>query len=95
MTPRDRLLAPLRRSPAQDDVSRALAAVFGAETLDQAAFSGELLRRVPLERLQATVDGLRSATARYGTCGGHASCTGCSSRGARSWSGRRCLPTGS
>jgi hypothetical protein len=59
MSPRDRLLAPLRRTPSPDAVSQALAAVFGAEALDEAAFGAELLRRVPLERLQATVDGLR------------------------------------
>ncbi|MHA6762317.1 M23 family metallopeptidase [Streptacidiphilus sp. PAMC 29251] len=59
MSPRDRLLAPLRRFPSQDAVSQALAAVFGAEALDESAFSGELLRSVPLDRLRATVDGLR------------------------------------
>ena len=59
MSPRDRLLAPLRRTPAPDAASQALAAVFGAEALDEAAFGAELLRRVPLERLQGTVDGLR------------------------------------
>ncbi|MFC1430803.1 peptidoglycan DD-metalloendopeptidase family protein [Streptacidiphilus sp. N1-3] len=59
MSPRDRLLSPLRRFPSQDAVTQALTAVFGAETLDRAAFSKGLLRSVPLERLQATVDGLR------------------------------------
>ncbi|MFC1410613.1 peptidoglycan DD-metalloendopeptidase family protein [Streptacidiphilus sp. N1-12] len=59
MSPRDRLLSPLRRFPSQDAVTQALTAVFGAETLDRAAFSEGLLRSVPLERLQATVDGLR------------------------------------
>ena len=63
MGPRDRLLSPLlaqlRRSPAQDAVTGALAAVFGAEALDGSAFGEDLLRRVPLERLQAVVDGLR------------------------------------
>ncbi|MFC1418328.1 peptidoglycan DD-metalloendopeptidase family protein [Streptacidiphilus cavernicola] len=59
MTTRSRLLDPLRRFPAQDDVSRALAAVFGAEVADASAFSGELLRRVPLARLWATVEELR------------------------------------
>ena len=59
MTPRSRLLAPLRRTVVQDDVCPALAALFAAEAPDEDAFSAELLRKVPLERLRATVEGLR------------------------------------
>jgi hypothetical protein len=64
MGTRDRLLAPLRRivsqAPApQDPTSRALTEVFGPEPLTTAGFAPELLARVPLERLQETVDTLR------------------------------------
>ncbi|QMU79528.1 M23 family metallopeptidase [Streptacidiphilus sp. PB12-B1b] len=64
MGTRDRLLAPLRRiaSPgpvAQGPTARALTAVFRAEALSPALFAPELLARVPLARLQETVDALR------------------------------------
>ena len=63
MSTRDRLLSPLlaqlRRTVPADPVPQALVTAFTAEQLDPDLFSSELLRRVPLERLQATVDILR------------------------------------
>ncbi|MEY9962098.1 hypothetical protein ABIA33_000119 [Streptacidiphilus sp. MAP12-16] len=64
MGTRDRLLFPLRRnalrrSAPQDPTARALAVVFGRQLLSADAFGPELLVRVPLDRLQATVDALR------------------------------------
>ena len=63
MSTRDRLLSPLlaqlRRAAPADPVPQALVTAFTTAQLDPALFSPELLRRVPLERLQATVDALR------------------------------------
>ncbi|WP_052432641.1 M23 family metallopeptidase [Streptacidiphilus carbonis] len=63
MSTRDRLLSPLlaqlRGTTAVDPVPQALVTAFTADRLDPELFSPELLRRVPLERLQATVDALR------------------------------------
>ncbi|MEY9840745.1 M23 family metallopeptidase [Streptacidiphilus sp. EB103A] len=63
MSTRDRLLSPLlaqlRRTVPADPVPQALVTAFTAEQLDPDLFSPELLQRVPLDRLQATVDALR------------------------------------
>ena len=64
MGTRDRLLAPLRRIASHDPTvptptAAALTALFGPDPLTPALFAPELLARVPLDRLQETVDGLR------------------------------------
>jgi hypothetical protein len=63
LSTRERLLSPLlaqlRRTATADPVTQALVTAFTAEQLDPDLFSPELLQRVPLERLQATVDALR------------------------------------
>ncbi|MEZ0091481.1 M23 family metallopeptidase [Streptacidiphilus sp. EB129] len=48
-----------RQTPPADAVTEALAAAFGAAELSPEAVSPGLLARVPLDRLQATIDGLR------------------------------------